>query len=77
VSNVSFEGINTHVYAQKEVSQNLNKFIVNMEQVLNENLPKDATQDEKQKHLDELHKKGVFGRSEYAKKEFWNERFKA
>lgn len=48
-----------------------------MEQVLNENLPKDATQDEKQKHLDELHKKGVFGRSEYAKKEFWNERFKA
>lgn len=26
--------------------------------------------------LDRLHNTGVFGRSEYAKKDFWNDRFK-
>jgi hypothetical protein len=26
--------------------------------------------------LDKLHNNGVFGRSEYAKRDFWNDRFK-
>ncbi len=48
-----------------------------MEQSLNETQIKDNNRDEQKDHLDELHKKGVFGRSEYAKKEFWNDRFKS
>jgi hypothetical protein len=58
----------------------LNKFIAKMDSNTPEKqneAPQEINNDQKAENLEELHKKGVFGRSEYAKKDFWNERFRA
>jgi hypothetical protein len=38
--------------------------------------PKEEPQEANSELLDKLHNTGVFGRSEYAKRDFWNDRFR-
>ncbi len=38
--------------------------------------PNQETSEQNSELLDKLHNNGVFGRSEYAKRDFWNDRFR-